>query len=84
MAFERVRRMDGGICAVEGVLAGGVKGEKGGLALVRAAGRCVGMYTKNAFQAAPLLITRSALAASRGRTDGIVVSSGNANSFTGK
>jgi len=84
MVAEHVRRIEGGICAVEGVWAGGTKREKDGLALVRAEGKCVGMYTKNAFRAAPLLITRSKLAASRGQTAGIVVSSGNANSFTDK
>jgi len=82
--MAHIRRVEGGICAVEGVEAWGRRDGKDGLALVRARGRCVGVYTKNAFQAAPLVLTRARLASSRGWTEGIVVSSGNANSFTGR
>lgn len=82
--MAHIRRVEGGICAVEGVEAWGRRDGKDGLALVRARGRCVGVYTNNAFRAAPIVLTRARLASSRGRTEGIVISSGNANSFTGR
>lgn len=44
---------------------------------------CVGVYTSNNFQAAPLLVTKESLATST-KQHAIIVNSGNANAFTGE
>ncbi|RLG20509.1 ornithine acetyltransferase, partial [Methanosarcinales archaeon] len=75
--------IDGGICAVEGVEASGVKEGGNGLALIRARGLCTGMFTKNRFMAPPLIVCKEKLSKTGGKFSGIVISSGNANSYTG-
>jgi len=75
--------IEGGICAVEGVEASGRKDGKNGLALIRAKGICTAMFTKNTFMAPPLIVCREKLKRTGGRFSGIVISSGNANSYTG-
>lgn len=42
------------------------------------------VFTRNAFQAAPVVLSRAALKASRGRVRGVVVNAGCANAITGK
>ncbi len=74
--------IDGGICAVKGVSAWGVKQDKYGLALIRAEGSAAGVFTRNRVIAAPLILTREHLRG--GRLSAVIVNSGNANAFTGQ
>lgn len=80
----------GGICAPLGFTAAGVRCglKKGGgldLAVVRCEERCAaaGVFTRNAFKAAPLQVTMEHLKKD-GRLQGVVVNSGNANAWTGE
>ena len=75
-------RIEGGICAVPGVLAAGARQGKYGVALIKAAGEAAGMFTTNKVRAAPLDITAEHLAAF-GRLEGIIANSGCANAYTG-
>ncbi|MBN2109974.1 MAG: bifunctional ornithine acetyltransferase/N-acetylglutamate synthase [Methanosarcinaceae archaeon] len=75
--------IEGGICAVRGVRAGGVKAGKTGLAVVQAEGNAAGVYTRNRVIAAPLVVTREHITRT-GRLAGVIVNSGNANAFTGE
>jgi glutamate N-acetyltransferase / amino-acid N-acetyltransferase len=75
-------RVEGGICAVAGVLAAGARQGKYGVALIRAAGEAAGMFTTNKIRAAPLDITAEHLAAF-GRLEGVIANSGCANAYTG-
>ncbi|MBP1909285.1 bifunctional ornithine acetyltransferase/N-acetylglutamate synthase [Methanolobus bombayensis] len=74
--------IEGGICAVKGVRAGGIKHGKMGLAIIRAEGNAAGVYTRNKVIAAPLVVTREHISKT-GRLSGVIVNSGNANAFTG-
>jgi glutamate N-acetyltransferase/amino-acid N-acetyltransferase len=74
--------IDGGICAVKGVSAWGVKQGKYGLALIKAEGSAAGVFTRNRVIAAPLLLTRKQLKG--GRLSAVIANSGNANAFTGQ
>ncbi len=73
--------IDGGICAVKGVSAWGVKQDKYGLALIKANGSAAGVFTRNRVIAAPLVLTREHLEG--GRLSAVIANSGNANAFTG-
>ncbi len=87
MKFHKV---EGGVTAAEGFLAAGVhcgikkKNGKKDVALVFSETRAAaaGVYTKNRFQAPPLLLTREHLAGGYARA--IVCNSGNANACTGE
>ena len=74
--------IEGGICAVKGVSAWGVKQGKYGLALIRAEGTAAGVFTRNRVIAAPLILTRQHLKG--GKLSAVIVNSGNANAFTGE
>jgi len=74
--------IDGGICAVKGVSAWGVKQDKYGLALIKAEGSAAGVFTRNRVIAAPLILTREHLEG--GRLSAVIANSGNANAFTGQ
>ncbi|WP_340820521.1 bifunctional ornithine acetyltransferase/N-acetylglutamate synthase [Methanolobus sp. WCC4] len=74
--------IEGGICAVEGVRAGGIKPGKMGLAVIQAEGNAAGVYTRNKVIAAPLVVTRDHISKT-GKLSGVIVNSGNANAFTG-
>ena len=76
-----MQRIEGGICAIEGVRACGVRAGKYGLALIAASGAAVGMFTTNRVRAAPLAVTAEHLAG--GHLDGIIANSGCANAYTG-
>jgi glutamate N-acetyltransferase/amino-acid N-acetyltransferase len=78
----QMRDIDGGICAVDGVKAWGVKQGKYGLALIKAEGFAAGVFTRNSVIAAPLIITREHL--KNPRLTAVIANSGGANSFTGK
>ena len=69
------------ICAVKGVSAAGIKEGKFGLALIRAKGTAVAVFTKNLLVAAPVILMRERM--NNGYLDGIIVNSGNANVYTG-
>lgn len=71
----------GGICAVQGVRAWGVKQGKYGLTVITARGNAAGVFTKNRVIAAPLVITRQHIEG--GRLSALIANSGNANAFTG-
>jgi glutamate N-acetyltransferase/amino-acid N-acetyltransferase len=77
-----MQRIEGGICAVSGVRASGVRQGKYGLALIAASGAAAGMFTTNRVRAAPLAVTAQHLAAC-GHLDGVIANSGCANAYTG-
>lgn len=76
-----MQRIEGGICAIEGVRACGVRAGRYGLALIAASGAAAGMFTTNHVRAAPLAVTAEHLAG--GHLDGIIANSGCANAYTG-
>ena len=76
-----MQRIEGGICAIAGVRAAGVRQGKYGLALIEASGAAAGMFTTNKVRAAPLDITAEHLAG--GHLDGVIANSGCANAYTG-
>lgn len=78
-----MKEIEGGICAVAGVSAYGIKEGKYGLAVILAEGSAAGMFTRNRVTAAPVVITKGLLEA-RGRLSAVIVNSGNANAFTGE
>jgi glutamate N-acetyltransferase/amino-acid N-acetyltransferase len=78
-----MKEIDGGICAVRGVRAGGIKSGKMGLALIIAEGPAAGVFTRNKVIAAPNIITRERLQKS-GHLGAVIANSGNANAFTGE
>ncbi len=80
-----MKHVKGGICAVRGVKANGIKQGKNGLAIMVADARelaTTGVFTRNKVIAAPLIITREAL--SKGDLKAIIANSGCANAFTGE
>lgn len=78
-----MKRIEGGICAVDGVMASGVKRGKYGVALIAASGAAAGVFTTNRIRAAPLDVTAENLIASEGRLEGVIANSGCANAYTG-
>jgi glutamate N-acetyltransferase/amino-acid N-acetyltransferase len=78
-----LKRIEGGICAVNGVRAAGAKRGKYGVALIAAGGAAAGVFTKNRIRAAPLDVTAENLAVSEGRLEGVIANSGCANAYTG-
>lgn len=79
-----IREIKGGICAVSGVKAYGIKEGKKGLAVITAKGKAAGVFTKNKVIAAPLIVTREKLETNGGLLEAVIVNSGNANAFTGE
>jgi len=77
--FERIKA---GITAVKGVRCYGIKEGRYGLGIVACKGKVAGVFTRNKFKAAPVMITRDHIR--NGEIEGIIVNSGNANAFTGK
>jgi glutamate N-acetyltransferase/amino-acid N-acetyltransferase len=75
-------KIKGGICAVRGVSASGVKKGKNGLALIKVDGVIAGVFTRNRIKAAPVVLTRKVV--KRGKVKCIIVNSGCANSSTGR
>lgn len=78
-----MKEIEGGICAVPGVSAYGIKEGKYGLSVILAEGPATGVFTRNKVVAAPVVLTRERLEAGH-RLSGLIVNSGNANAFTGK
>ncbi|MGC9443344.1 MAG: bifunctional ornithine acetyltransferase/N-acetylglutamate synthase [Candidatus Methanospirareceae archaeon] len=79
MKFEMIK---GGICAVKGVRAYGLKEGKNGLTLIEGKGTVAGAFTVNKLRAAPTEFTAKQIA--RGRLSAVIANSGCANSFTGE
>lgn len=79
-----IQELKGGICAVQGVKAFGVKEGKKGLAVIVAKGNAVGVYTQNKVVAAPVVITKEKLETNGGYLEAVIANSGNANAFTGE
>jgi glutamate N-acetyltransferase/amino-acid N-acetyltransferase len=80
-----MKNIKGGICAVKGVRANGIKQGKNGLAIMVADARklaTAGVFTRNKVIAAPLIITRESL--EKGDLKAIIANSGCANAFTGE
>ncbi|MBC7085141.1 MAG: bifunctional ornithine acetyltransferase/N-acetylglutamate synthase [Methanomethylovorans sp.] len=78
-----MKAIDGGICAVKGVKAWGIKSGKMGLGVIVAEGNAAGMFTMNKVIAAPLIVTREHIK-KHGKLSALIVNSGNANAFTGE
>ena len=78
-----MKKIEGGICAVRGVRASGIKPGKMGLAIIAAEGTAAGVFTRNKVIAAPLTVTKEKIAES-GELYAVIANSGNANAFTGK
>lgn len=79
-----IQEIKGGICAVEGVKAFGIKEGKYGLAIITAKGNAAGVYTKNKVVAAPVIVTKEKLETNGGFLEAVIANSGNANAFTGE
>ncbi len=77
-----MKKIDGGICAVQGVSANGIKEGKMGLAVILAEGPAAGVFTRNKVTAAPVLLTRERIEIEN-HLSAVIVNSGNANAFTG-
>ncbi len=80
-----MKNIKGGICAVKGVRANGIKQGKNGLAIMVADARklaTAGVFTRNKVIAAPLIITKASL--EKGDLKAIIANSGCANAFTGE
>lgn len=80
----KIEVVKGGICAVKGVRANGIKEGNKGLALIEGKGIAAGMFTINKIKAAPVSFTRKQLEKGEGRIGAIIANSGCANSFTGE
>ncbi|WNY28255.1 Arginine biosynthesis bifunctional protein ArgJ [Methanimicrococcus stummii] len=78
-----IQEIKGGVCAVDGVKAFGVKESKYGLAVIVAKGNAAGVYTKNKVVAAPVIVTKEKLETNGGYLEAVIANSGNANAFTG-
>jgi glutamate N-acetyltransferase/amino-acid N-acetyltransferase len=78
----KIEEVSGGICAVKGVRAYGIKEGSKGLALIEGGGKATGVFTLNKLKAAPLLFTKRQL--ENGRISAVIANSGCANSFTGE
>jgi len=79
----KIETVQGGICAVKGVRAYGLKEGNKGLTLIEGKGIAVGAFTLNRIKAAPILFTERQLENSGGILSAIIANSGCANSFTG-
>jgi glutamate N-acetyltransferase/amino-acid N-acetyltransferase len=77
-----MKQIEGGICAVRGVSANGIKTEKMGLAVIVAEGPAAGVFTKNKVVAAPVTLSKGIIE-TKHHLSALIVNSGNANAFTG-
>ncbi len=78
-----MKTIEGGICAVEGVLAAGsCENEYGVAVIVCEDSNASAVFTSNKVVAAPVIITKEAI--ENGKLSAIVANSGNANCFTGE
>lgn len=78
-----MKKIEGGICAVEDVNAAGACEDNYGVAVIHYPGsNAAALFTNNKVQAAPIIVTRKAV--DNGKLSAVVANSGNANCFTGK
>lgn len=77
-----MKQIEGGICAVRGVSANGIKTEKMGLAVIVAEGPAAGVFTKNKVVAAPVTLSKGIIE-TKHHLSALIVNSGNANAFIG-
>ncbi len=77
-----MKQVTGGVCAVRGVRAYGIKEGKNGLAVITGSGASAGVFTRNKIIAAPLVVTREHLKSQQ--LSAIIANSGCANAFTGE
>ncbi|AKB27747.1 Glutamate N-acetyltransferase [Methanosarcina siciliae C2J] len=77
-----MKKIEGGICAVKGVTANGIKPGKMGITVIRAEGPAAGVFTKNKVTAAPVVLSKGVIETQH-RLSAIIANSGNANAFTG-
>lgn len=77
-----MKEIEGGICAVRGVSASGIKTGKMGIAVILAEGPATGVFTKNKVEAAPVTLSRGVIETQH-RLSAVIINSGNANAFTG-
>jgi glutamate N-acetyltransferase/amino-acid N-acetyltransferase len=77
-----MKTIDGGICAVKGVQAYGIKEGKMGLAIILAKGPAAAVFTLNKVRAAPVMVTKHHVETNGGEFNGIIANSGCANAFT--
>lgn len=78
-----MRIIEGGICAVDGVLASGACMDEYGVALIVCENsNASAVFTSNQVVAAPIIITKKALG--NGKLSAVIANSGNANCFTGE
>lgn len=74
--------VDGGVCAVEGVLAAGACDDEYGVAVIVCKDSdATAVFTSNKIVAAPVILTKNAI--QNGSLSAVVANSGNANCFTG-
>jgi len=74
--------VDGGVCAVKGVLAAGACDDEYGVAVVVCKDcDATAVFTSNKIVAAPVILTKDAV--QNGKLSAVVANSGNANCFTG-
>ncbi len=64
-----------------GILCNGIREGRYGLAMAVCSGSVAGVFTKNRFKAAPVIVCEENV--SDGHIEGLIVNSGNANAFTG-
>lgn len=77
-----MKTIEGGICAVKGVKAYGIKDGKMGLAIMLAKGPAAAVFTLNKVTAAPVMVTKHHLLTNAREFNGIIANSGCANAFT--
>ena len=78
-----MKKINGGICAVENVKAGGACEDNYGVAVIHfPESNAAAVFTNNKVQAAPIIVTKKAV--EDGKLSAVVANSGNANCFTGK
>ena len=83
MENDFIKKIDGGICQVDGVKAAGCREGKYGLAIIYSPNStATGVYTSNKVIAAPLTHTKEII--KNNKLSVIVANSGNANCFTGQ
>jgi len=78
-----MEEVSGGVCAVRGIKASGVKEGNKGLALILGGGSAAGMFTANKLPAETVIFTKCQIERS-GRISAVIANSGCANSFTGE
>lgn len=77
-----MKQIEGGICAVRGVSANGIKAGKMGITVILAEGPAAGVFTKNKVTAAPVILSKGVIDTHH-RLSAVIANSGNANAFTG-